>query len=165
MRMQLKLGLDLGVIRIRVLRSRGEAQQRQWFVVGRTCAGGQLFRSLKMKMRLLSLAAAATLLIVATPGPEARAAAAKLPVLKSEASDIVEVRHRKKLRRKFYKRRYHRRGYYYPRRYHRRYHRRWRGPRFAIYVGSPRCSWLRRRAILTGSRYWWRRYYRCRYWW
>lgn len=25
-----------------------------------------------------------------------------------------------------------------------------------------RCEWLRRRAVVTGSRYWWRRYYRCR---
>jgi len=121
-----------------------------------------------MKMRLLSLAAAAALLIVATPGPEARAAAAKLPMLQTETSDIVEVGKRYKRRAwkhrrspRFYKHRYRRHYHYYPRRYHRR----WRGPRFAIYVGSPRCSWLRRRAILTGSRYWWRRYYRCRYWW
>lgn len=26
------------------------------------------------------------------------------------------------------------------------------------------CEWLRRRAIATGSRYWWRRYNQCRYW-
>lgn len=26
------------------------------------------------------------------------------------------------------------------------------------------CEWLRRRALLTGSRYWWRRYYACRGW-
>jgi hypothetical protein len=26
------------------------------------------------------------------------------------------------------------------------------------------CEWLRRRAIATGSSYWWRRYYQCRDW-
>lgn len=26
------------------------------------------------------------------------------------------------------------------------------------------CEWLRRRAIASGSRYWWRRYNQCRYW-
>jgi hypothetical protein len=25
------------------------------------------------------------------------------------------------------------------------------------------CEWLRRRAVVTGSRYWWRRYRQCRY--
>lgn len=119
-----------------------------------------------MKKRLLSLAAAAALLIVITPGPEVRAAAAKLPMLKADTSDIVEVRKGKRSFRKFG-----RRGHFHKRRYFHRHHRRhrhfrrWRGPRFSIYIGEPRCSWLRRRALLTGSRYWWRRYYRCRYWW
>jgi hypothetical protein len=30
------------------------------------------------------------------------------------------------------------------------------------YYSGP-CTWLRRRAYLTGSPYWWDRYYRCRY--
>jgi hypothetical protein len=30
------------------------------------------------------------------------------------------------------------------------------------YYGN--CEWLRRRALITGSRYWWRRYRLCRYW-
>jgi hypothetical protein len=29
--------------------------------------------------------------------------------------------------------------------------------------GYRRCAWLRRRAIVTGSRYWWRRYWRRRH--
>jgi len=29
--------------------------------------------------------------------------------------------------------------------------------------GQNRCAWLRHRALITGSRYWWRRYWRCRY--
>lgn len=115
-----------------------------------------------MTKRLLSLAAAAALLIVVTPGPEVRAAAAKVPMLKTEASDIVEVRHRK-WRGYSYKRRHFRRHHHW--RHRRHWHRHWHGPRFAIYIGGPRCGWLRRRAILTGSRYWWRRYYRCRYLW
>ncbi len=35
-----------------------------------------------------------------------------------------------------------------------------------IYGGSPsgNCAWLRRRAVETGSNYWWNRYRRCRGW-
>lgn len=52
---------------------------------------------------------------------------------------------------------------------HWRGHRRWR--RGGIYFGVPylayrsygygRCGWLRRKALRTDSRYWWRRYRRC----
>lgn len=31
------------------------------------------------------------------------------------------------------------------------------------YYGADDCSWLRRKALETGSRYWWRRYNDCRY--
>ena len=31
----------------------------------------------------------------------------------------------------------------------------------AYYYGSSGCSWLRYRALETGSRYWWSRYYDC----
>ena len=48
-------------------------------------------------------------------------------------------------------------------------HRRWRrgiyfGAPYVIYrsYGYGNCRWLRRKAIRTGSRYWWGRYYRCR---
>jgi hypothetical protein len=34
-----------------------------------------------------------------------------------------------------------------------------------VYGGYRSCEWLRRRAIITGSRYWWRRYYLCRGYW
>ena len=48
----------------------------------------------------------------------------------------------------------------------------WRGPRYGFAVGVPLytqsyyggCSWLHRRAVDTGSRYWWRRYRECRGW-
>lgn len=33
-----------------------------------------------------------------------------------------------------------------------------------IVVGYGRCEWLRRRALATGSSYWWRRYRVCRGW-
>lgn len=128
-----------------------------------------------MTKRLWMLAAVAAFLVVAKPVPDVRAAAAKLPMLKAETSDIVEVRkrgrgfrHFRGSRRHF---RGHRRGFrhgYHRRRFHghRRYrYRRWhRGPRIAIYRGYGRCGWLRRRAIITGSRYWWRRYRWCRGW-
>jgi len=32
------------------------------------------------------------------------------------------------------------------------------------YYASDECAWLKRRAIATGSRYWWNRYYECRDW-
>ncbi len=58
---------------------------------------------------------------------------------------------------------------------HRGVHRHWRGHRRwrrgGIYFGAPyviyrsygygRCGWLRRKAVRTGSHYWWRRYRRC----
>lgn len=175
--MRLKPGLDMRVIRFKVTGSRGEAQQNRGSSSAVAMVGAQLFRSSEMKMRLLSLAAAAALLIAFSPGPDARAAAAKLPLLKADTSDLVEVRKSRRKFRRSYKRSRsaHRRSYrsrrahrkvYRSRRIrrHRRAHRRWRGPRIGIYLGSPRCSWLRRRALLTGSRYWWRRYYRCRAW-
>jgi hypothetical protein len=31
------------------------------------------------------------------------------------------------------------------------------------YYGGDGCYWLKRRAIVTGSHYWWRRYNACRY--
>lgn len=34
-----------------------------------------------------------------------------------------------------------------------------------VVIGVGRCEWLRRRAVITGSPYWWRRYYRCRRGW
>lgn len=49
---------------------------------------------------------------------------------------------------------------------HRHYgYRRWYGP--GIYVGTygSSCGWLYRRAVRTGSPYWWRRYEECRYGW
>lgn len=51
---------------------------------------------------------------------------------------------------------------------HRKFHRRHFGFRRHygghIWVGRS-CRWLRIRAIVTGSPYWWRRYHRCRYRW
>jgi len=122
-----------------------------------------------MKLKLLSLAAAAALLFTVSPGPEAHATAAKVPMLKAENSNIVEVRRRGgHFGHRHFRRHRHFHGhrhFHRPRHYHR--HRHWhRGPRFGIYIGAgPRCGWLRRRAIITGSYYWWRRYRRCRAWW
>lgn len=40
------------------------------------------------------------------------------------------------------------------------------GPGVGVYGGSAygNCGWLRRRALDTGSNYWWNRYRRCRGW-
>ncbi|MEM7778111.1 MAG: hypothetical protein AAF732_21215 [Pseudomonadota bacterium] len=35
------------------------------------------------------------------------------------------------------------------------------GPHWGHYPRRFRCRWLRRRAMITGSPYWWRRYRRC----
>lgn len=123
-----------------------------------------------MNKRLLSLAAAAAFCILATPGPGVQAAAGKVPLLKAESSNIVDVRSREHRRagRHFSRhrsvRRYHRPRHVY--RSHRRYRHGWRhrGPRVVIYRGYRGCAWLRHRALVTGSRYWWRRYRWCRGW-
>ncbi len=55
---------------------------------------------------------------------------------------------------------------------HRHHGGHWRGPRYGFSIGVPLyagsyyagCSWLHRRAVETGSRYWWRRYRECRGW-
>ncbi len=56
-------------------------------------------------------------------------------------------------------------------RHHRYRHHRHRRHYGGIYFGAPylyygyrygSCRWLYRKAVRTGSRYWWRRYYRCR---
>lgn len=53
-------------------------------------------------------------------------------------------------------------------RHHRRGWHRHSGFRFYIgprrYYGGGRCAWLRHRAAVTGSPYWWRHYRRCRGW-
>jgi hypothetical protein len=43
-----------------------------------------------------------------------------------------------------------------PRQFHRNYFH--AGPRYV----TDRCAWLRHRALATGSRVWWQRYYACR---
>jgi hypothetical protein len=47
--------------------------------------------------------------------------------------------------------------------HHRRHH--FYGPRFyvaPVYGYNSGCRWLKRKALYTGSHYWWRRYQRCR---
>jgi hypothetical protein len=49
-----------------------------------------------------------------------------------------------------------------PRFFHHRRH--FRGPVIVSgFYGYPSCAWLRHRAIVTGSPYWWNRYWRCRH--
>ena len=113
-----------------------------------------MFKSL----RIVAVAIATAML--AAVGMSATTSAAPIPGVKSGAalaeSGVTQVQ-----RRGF------RRGY---RRGFRRGYRRWRRPGVYFYVGPryarPRyygrgCGYLRRRAISTGSSYWWRRYRRC----
>ena len=48
-------------------------------------------------------------------------------------------------------------------RHHFRHHRRFAFVGVYPYTYGDGCYWLRRRAIYTGSSYWWRRYYACRH--
>jgi hypothetical protein len=43
-----------------------------------------------------------------------------------------------------------------------RHHRRFAVVGVCPYAYADGCYWLRRRALYTGSPYWWRRYYACR---
>ena len=54
--------------------------------------------------------------------------------------------------------------FHHGRRFH---HGRFRGGPVFVYGYSygPRCGWLRHRALVTGSRYWWHRYWQCRHGW
>jgi hypothetical protein len=48
-------------------------------------------------------------------------------------------------------------------RFHRRHHRFFIGPYFYnSYNDYGGCYWLKRKALYTGSRYWWNRYWECR---
>jgi hypothetical protein len=53
-------------------------------------------------------------------------------------------------------------GHFAFRHHHRFHHRRLFVGDYAYGYGDD-CYWLRRRALYTGSPYWWRRYYACRY--
>lgn len=39
------------------------------------------------------------------------------------------------------------------------------GSRIYLYNGGGGCYWLKKKALWTGSRYWWHRYNQCRYGW
>lgn len=51
--------------------------------------------------------------------------------------------------------------YYRYGRYYRNYG--WYGPAYAYGYGYGNCAWLRQQALITGSSYWWSRYYDCIY--
>lgn len=110
----------------------------------------------------LAIAALAMGFAVATL-PAAPAQALSIPKPEIAKSDqIVKVRKRGIGRGEFGHRRFGSRGRHFRRGFR---HRRSFGPHIYIrpYYGYRSCYWLKRRAIRTGSRYWWRRYQRCRY--
>ena len=92
-----------------------------------------------------SLLAAATLAVAAFAFPAIAAPAPSLTGLKAEQAAPVQVR--------------------------------WHGHhgfRTGVFIGAPivtygyydgGCRWLRHRAVVTGSSYWWRRYRACRHGW
>lgn len=101
-------------------------------------------------LKIASLAAGLAGLFAAASLP---VSAASIPAVKPAgvASDVTAVRYG----------------------HHGGHHRHWRGgPAFGFAVGVPvysgsyysGCGWLHRRAVNTGSRYWWRRYRECRGW-
>ncbi len=94
---------------------------------------------------------------------------------KSADSGLIQVRHRGGHfghGPRFHGPRFHGPRFHGPRWGHRGHfrHRYWRpgfywGPTIGIYGGYRGCYWLKRRAIVTGSSYWWRRYNACRSGW
>lgn len=100
---------------------------------------------------------------------------------KSADSGLIQVRHRVQVRHRgghfghgprFHGPRFHGPRFHGPRWGHRGHFRNryWRpgfywGPTIGIYGGYRGCYWLKRRAIVTGSSYWWRRYNACRSGW
>ncbi|MEW5962780.1 MAG: hypothetical protein AB1749_04400 [Pseudomonadota bacterium] len=123
----------------------------------------------------LPAVAAAGLIAVLAPTPASALPASGIATAVEKPSGIVQVRHGRRggfrVHRGF--RSY---GYraYRPRLAYRSYRYAYR-PRIRPYIyfsvpyyyssyGSS-CYWLKRRALRTGSRYWWRRYNACRYGW
>lgn len=121
----------------------------------------------KFKYAMLALAAGVMAqgagAVTANAMPAAKAAAA---MQHDKSNAVTEVRHRGghfRMHRSFGG--HHFRSHRFHGGHFRRHH---FGPRIYFYSGSGYsggCYWLKRRAIVTGSRYWWRRYNACRYGW
>jgi hypothetical protein len=120
-------------------------------------------------MLKLMLAAAALTAVVAIP--VAPVHAVTLPQMEQPQNDVTKVG-RRHSGRHFSGRHFSGRHHFGGHRFHR--HRHHRHFRYG-FVGAPiyyhgyyyrgGCGWLRRRALATGSPYWWHRYRACRYGW
>jgi len=115
---------------------------------------------------IFAISAMAMALLVAPSALKPAQALSGLQAADIKASDVVEVRKRHFGGRKHFRAHKHLRSAR-----HFRAHRHFRGRKHfhvhrfygaRISIGHS-CRWLRHRAIVTGSRYWWRRYYQCRY--
>jgi hypothetical protein len=130
-----------------------------------------------MKHVLLSctVAALAMLMPVSSVSNAAMLPAGKTS-LATKNENLVEVRRGRGFgrrgfgRRSFGRRHFGRRHFGRHRGFRRGWYRRYgyrgyygRGIYFGGYGYGRRCGWLRRRAVITGSSYWWRRYRACRY--
>lgn len=120
---------------------------------------------------LATAAIAAGVVVGALASSPANALVAPKPQI-STSSEVVQVRrkgggfrHRGMHRHRGIHRH---RGFHRHRGYRHRHHRGWRRGFYAVpYVyggyGYRNCYWLKRRALRTGSRYWWRRYATCKW--
>lgn len=127
-----------------------------------------------MAKPILAMAALALGFAASTfaPAPASALTVPKPEIAKS--GEVTQVRHRRRgigrrhfgHRRYGYGRRFHSRRFGHHRRYRHRRHYRPRiyfSPYYYGYGYRRSCYWLKRRAIRTGSRYWWRRYQNCKW--
>ena len=114
---------------------------------------------------IAAVGALAMALVAAPPSLKSAQALSGLQAADIKASDVVEVRKRHFGGRKHFRGHKHFRAHKHFRghKHFRRHGHVYLYPH--IYYGGHSCGWLRHRAIVTGSPYWWRRYYRCRHGW
>ena len=110
-----------------------------------------------MTRLMLAVAALAATLAL----PVSSSSAATLPRIEAPHNDTLAVRHR------HFGHRFHgpRVFYHRPHRFRHFHYGLLLAP--PVYYSAHRggCAWLRHRAVVTGSPYWWRRYKQCRYGW
>ena len=109
---------------------------------------------------MIKLMLAVSALAAALAIPIAPVQAVTLPQIDRPQSETIAVG-RRHFRHRFHGSRFHRHrhsGF-------RRHYGFIGGPVFHRYHYTGGCGWLRRRALATGSSYWWHRYRACRYGW
>jgi hypothetical protein len=112
---------------------------------------------------MLKLMLAVSALAAALAVPVAPVQAVTLPQVERPQSQTITVGRRGHFRHHFHGPRFH----HHRHRGFRRFHYGFVGAPvyFHSYYYRGGCGWLRRRALITGSPYWWHRYRACRYGW